>query len=103
QARLRARFLEYIDTMNALRDHPRWHNAITTNSTTSIRTQRPTSERAPWDWSLLVNGKADELLYERHVIATGSLGFAELKQRKHINELARAADQAPDFSQIGRA
>jgi hypothetical protein len=102
-AQARARFLEYIDTMNALHDHPRWYNAITTNCTTSIRTQRPTNERAPWDWRLLVNGKADELLYERHVIATGGLGFAELKQQSHINELARAADQAPDFSRLIRA
>jgi len=102
-AQVRARFLEYIDSVNALHDHPRWYNAATTNCTTSIRTQRPTNERAPWDWRLLVNGKADELLYERHVIATGGLGFAELKQQSRINELARAADQAPDFSRLIRA
>jgi len=101
-ARAREHFLEYIDTMNTLRDHPRWYNAITSNCTTSIRTQRPANERMPWDWRLLINGKADELLYERHIIATGGLGFAELKQRSHINELARAADQAPDFSRLIR-
>jgi hypothetical protein len=102
-AQARELFLEYIDTMNTMRDQPRWYNAITTNCTTSIRTQRPTNERMPWDWRLLLNGKADELLYQRHVIATGGLGFAELKQRSLINELARAADQAPDFSRQIRA
>jgi hypothetical protein len=102
-AQARARFLEYIDTMTALHDHPRWYNAITENCTTSIRTQRPTNERLPWDWRILLNGKADELLYERHVIATGGLGFTELKQRSCINDLARAADQAPDFSKLIRA
>ena len=102
-AQARARFLQYIDTMNALHNHPRWYNAITTNCTTSIRTQQPTNERAPWDWRLLVNGKADELLYERHVIATGGLGFADLKKHSHINELAHAADKAPDFSKLIRA
>ncbi len=95
----RKRFLDYIKTLNQLRDHPRWYNAVTTNCTTSIRTQRPTNERMPWDWRLLVNGKGDELLYERHLIATGGLNFAELKQKSHINEQARAADQDPDFSQ----
>jgi hypothetical protein len=30
---------------------------------------------------MLINGKADELLYERHAIATGGLPFSELKQR----------------------
>jgi hypothetical protein len=52
---------------------------------------------------MLVNGKADEMLYERRVIATGGLPFAELKQRSHINECARAADQDPGFSRLIRA
>ena len=99
----RERFLEYIQTINILRDHPRWYNAVTTNCTTSIRTQRPRNERAPWDWRILVNGKGDELLYERHLIATGGLPFSELKQRSYINKLARAADQDPDFSRLIRA
>jgi Domain of unknown function (DUF4105) len=93
----RERFLEYIRSVNALHVHPRWYNAITTNCTTSIRTQRPTSRRTPWDWRLLVNGKGDEMLYEHHLIATGGLSFAELKKRSWINDRARAADQDPDF------
>src|ERR1043166_5034473 len=99
----RKRLLEYIATINTLRDHPRWYNALTTNCTTSIRTQRPANDRAPWDWRLLVNGKGDELLYERHLIASGGLSFADLKRRSWINERARAADQAPDFSRLIRA
>src|SRR5213078_4637835 len=63
----RVRFLEYVAAINSLRAHPRWYNAITTNCTTNIRTQRPTSQRAPWDWRMLVNGKADEMLYQRHL------------------------------------
>ena len=42
----RERFLEYIDSLNALRNKARWYNAITTNCTTSIRTQHPPNERA---------------------------------------------------------
>ena len=102
-AHARERFLEYIHSLNALRNKPRWYNAVTTNCTTSIRTQRPRNERAPWDWRILVNGKGDELLYERHLIATGGLPFSELKQRSWINKLARAADQDPDFSRLIRA
>src|SRR5436190_12656612 len=102
-AEARERFLEYIQTINTLRDNPRWYNAVTTNCTTSIRTQRPRNEPAPWDWRILVNGKGDELLYERHLIATGGLSFSKLKQRSWINKLARAADQDPDFSRLIRA
>jgi hypothetical protein len=97
-AQARERLLEYLSTLNALHTRPRWYNAATTNCTTSIRAQRPTGERMPWDWRILVNGKGDELLYERHLIATGGLSFAELKQRSQINERARAANQDPDFS-----
>jgi len=102
-AHARERFLEYIHSLNALRNKPRWYNAVTTNCTTSIRTQHPPNERMPWDWRILVNGKGDELLYERHLIATGGLPFSELKQRSWINKLARAADQDPDFSRLIRA
>jgi hypothetical protein len=97
-AQARKHFLEYVDTLNSLRDHPRWYNAITTNCTTSIRTQAPAEDRIPWDWRLLVNGKADELLYERHLIVTDGLGFPELKQHSWINNVAHAVDKDPDFS-----
>jgi len=96
----RTRFLEYLNTINALRDQPRWYNALTDNCTTNIRTQRSINERAPWDWRMLLNGKADEMLYERHAIARGGLSFAELKQRRQINLRARSADQHPHFSRL---
>jgi hypothetical protein len=95
----RERFLEYIRSLNSIRDKPRWYNAVTTNCTTSIRTQHPPGERMPWDWRILLNGKGDELLYERHLIVTGGLPFAELKARSLINSRARAANDAPDFSE----
>jgi len=101
-AQARERFLEYIKAMNMLHQHPRWYNEVTANCTTSIRTQRSVNERAPWDWRMLINGEADELLYERHAIVTGGLPFSELKQRSLINERARAADNSPDFSQLIR-
>ena len=46
---------------------------------------------------MLVNGKADEMLYQRHLIATSGLPFAELKQRSLINKRARAAGSGPGF------
>jgi hypothetical protein len=101
-AQARERFREYINTVNALHENPRWYNAVTSNCTTSIRTQRAANLRKPWDWRILLNGKADEMLYQDHAIATGGLPFTELKQRSMINERARAADQNPDFSSIIR-
>ena len=101
-AQARERFREYVATVNALHENPRWYNAVTSNCTTSIRAQRAVKLRAPWDWRILLNGKADEMLYQDHAIATGGLTFTELKQRSLINDRARAADQDPNFSSIIR-
>jgi hypothetical protein len=94
-------FLDYIARANSLREKPEWYNALTDNCTTGIRTQRSAAERQPWDWRMLVNGHLDELLYERGTIAT-NLPLAELKQRSHINPVAKNADNAVDFSRLIR-
>jgi Domain of unknown function (DUF4105) len=98
----RERFHEYIRSVNALRDKPRWYNAITTNCTTSIRDQHPAKERLPFDWRILLNGKGDELMYEHHSIVTAGLPFAELKARSLIDTRAKAAGDSPDFSTLIR-
>lgn len=98
----RERFLEYLHTLNRLHDSPRWYNAVTTNCTTTIRDQHPARERPPWDWRILVNGKGDELMYERRTISSDGLPFAELKRRAHINPAAMAAGDSPGFSQMIR-
>lgn len=90
--------MEYVTTLNELRTQPRWYNAITTNCTTAIRGQHPAGKRLPWDWRILVNGKADSLLYERGYIETGGLPFAVLREKALINPAAKAADTSPDFS-----
>jgi hypothetical protein len=101
-SRARERFLEYVHSLNALRLQPRWYNAITTNCTTSIRSQHPRKERIPWDWRILLNGKGDELLYEDGAFVTGGLPFAELKAQSLIIDRAKRADASPDFSQLIR-
>ena len=94
----RERFLEYLHSLNELRVKPRWYNAVTTNCTTAIRHQHPSYERSTWDWRMLVNGKGDELLYERGTFVTGGLAFPDLKARAHVNFAAREAGDADDFS-----
>ncbi len=95
---VRESFLEYVRTVNQLHDHPRWYNAITNNCTTAIREHRAASSRMPWDYRLLVNGLGDQLFYERGMIDK-SLPFAELRVLSRINDRAKAAGDAPDFSE----
>ncbi|MEW6272382.1 MAG: DUF4105 domain-containing protein, partial [Thermodesulfobacteriota bacterium] len=90
--------LDYVATINEIAREPRWYNALVENCTTGIRVHVQHVRGAqPWDWRLLVNGRVDELLYERSAIDTG-LPFGELKQRSDVVARARAAGGDPAFS-----
>jgi hypothetical protein len=95
----RALLLSYLGEVNRLAARPKWYNAFSHNCTTTIRFHvKQAAVHNPWDWRILVNGKADELLYHRGTIDT-SLPFAEVRARSDITAKAKAADQEPDFSQ----
>jgi hypothetical protein len=100
---VRAIFLDYLSRANRLRDHAEWYNALTNNCTTNIapHVAKARGRTVRWDWRILLNGKADEMMYERGDLA-GDLPFAELKQKAHINATARTADHASDFSRLIR-
>lgn len=100
----RALFLAYLDRLNRLHERPEFYNQITDNCTTNIRLANITAEHGkvpPWNWRMLLNGKGDELLYERGVIDR-SLPFAALKEQSLINKRAQAAGASADFSQLIR-
>jgi hypothetical protein len=99
-------FVDYLKRANQLHEHAEWYNAATDNCTTNVALHfhdvRKTSVTR-WDWRILLNGKADEMLYENGDLVTDGLPFAELKERAHINPAAKAADDSPDFSKLVRA
>lgn len=99
----RQRFMEYLDALNSLHVRPRWYHALSTNCTTAIRNQRSADQRAAWDWRILANGKGDEMMFDRGLLASGGLPFAELKKRARINDAALAAGDSADFSRRIRA
>ena len=96
-AAVRTRFMEYVNRLNELNEKPAWYNAVTDNCTTSIRAQHPSDQRLPWDWRMLLNGKADQMLYDMGVL-DHRLPFEELKRISLINDRAQAADHDPTFS-----
>jgi Domain of unknown function (DUF4105) len=97
----RSLFLNYIGMVNQLHDHPQWYNAITHNCTTEIYTLK-SMRTQPYDWRILLNGKGDEMAYEKDMIVTGGLPFKELKHQAWINRVAKGADNSPDFSMLIR-
>jgi hypothetical protein len=96
----RSLFLEYLHQVNELREKPQWYNALTSNCTTNIFVNVDAadgSRHIPWDWRILLNGKGDEMEYEKGNFA-GNLPFPELKARAYINPAAKAAGDSPDYS-----
>ena len=99
--RARDRLLEYLETINSIHRQARWYNAVTSNCTTAIRGMNH-GPKMPFDWRLLINGKADEMLHERGLLRTGGFSFQDLKRRAHINPVASQAYGTLDFSRAIR-
>jgi hypothetical protein len=105
-------FLAYIYRINELHEHPVWYNAITSNCTTNIFTERAAADnfvRVPatplkkllnkFDWRILLNGKGDKMEYQRGDLVTGGLSFEDLKRQAYINPVARASQDTEGFSE----
>jgi len=96
-------FLEYVRAINELAERPRFYDTLTTNCTTTILLNtRVNPGHLPLSWKVLLSGHAAEYAYEWGRLDT-SMPFPELQRRSRINEAARAADQATDFSRRIRA
>jgi Domain of unknown function (DUF4105) len=97
--RSRELLLDYVKSMNELRDQPGWYNALTHNCTTTIRAHRKAlGQQTSFDWRVLANGYGDQMLYEQGVLDT-TLPFVKLKAACLIDDHAKAADQDPAFSE----
>jgi Domain of unknown function (DUF4105) len=100
---IRRLFLEYLAKINQLRERPEFYNTAITNCTTNIVTHvRALRQDVPLDWRMLLSGYFPELVYARGGLDQ-SLPFEALRRRSLINERARAAETAPDFSRRIRA
>lgn len=96
---LRRVFLDYIKSINELRDRPAYYNTLTTNCTTSILFHtRMNPESPPMSWKILLSGYLPDYLYELGRLDT-SMPFAELEKMSHVNARSHVADKDPVFSQ----
>jgi len=95
-------FLDYLKSINELVDRPQFYNTLTENCTNVIWLHTLVNAgHVPFSWKILVSGYLPQYLYDMGRLDT-SMPFAELEQRGHINQRARAADQSPDFSRLIR-
>jgi hypothetical protein len=95
----RRMFLDYVRSMNELREWPSYYNTLTTNCTTSILMHaRMNPESPPMSWKILLSGYVPDYLYELGRLDTTKT-FPELEKLSRVNERAHAADKDPKFSQ----
>jgi Domain of unknown function (DUF4105) len=96
---IRRIFLDYVKTMNELRERPSYYNTFTTNCTTSILFHtRMNPESPPMSWKILLSGYVPDYLYELGRLDT-TKPFVELERLSLVNARAHSADKDPAFSQ----
>ena len=96
---IRRIFLDYIKTMNELRDRPSYYNTLTTNCTTSVLFHtRMNQESPPMSWKILLSGYVPDYLYELGRLDK-TRPFVELERISRVNERARVAGADAAFSQ----
>jgi hypothetical protein len=92
-----------MQTINELRERPKFYNTLTANCTNVIWMHtRLNPGHVPFSWKILLSGYTPEYLHEQGKLHS-DLPFDELKRRSRINERALQADQSPDFSRLIRA
>jgi hypothetical protein len=96
-------FMEYMKSINNLREQPRFYDTLIANCTNIIWMHaRVNPGHLPFSWKILLTGYLPEHIYEQGRLHT-HLPFPELQRRSLINANALQADQAANFSQRIRA
>lgn len=87
-----------------VRQRPAFYNTIVRSCNSELRDAANliADERIPYGIGVLLPGYSDELAHERGLIAT-DLNLEQARRRYRINERARAAADAQDFSRAIRA
>jgi hypothetical protein len=99
---IRLIFMDYLQSINKLKEKPEWYNALTANCTTDIwKHIVPYYPKATFDWRILASGHAAEKAYELGTMDQ-TFSYRELKRRSLINERSKVAGGDPAYSRIIR-
>jgi hypothetical protein len=95
-------FLDYINSMNKLREHPRFYNTLTTNCTTQVlRHVWAFGSDAKYNWQVLLSGYVPEYLYENDTLMPG-MSLDEIMERSLVNSKAQSVPLDENFSRAIR-
>jgi hypothetical protein len=91
-------FLDYIDSMNRLRERPRFYNTLTTNCTTQVlRHVWAFGSDARYNWQILLSGYVPEYLYENDTLMPG-MSLDQIMASSLVNEMAHVVPLDENFS-----
>jgi len=100
---VRRLLLVYLERINELADQPEFYHLLTNSCTINIiRYANAAGRTGSLNFRHVFNGLIDSYLYLSGRVNT-NLSFEELRRRSLINDVAQAADKAPDFSDRIRA
>ena len=96
---MRALFVEMLTRADALREHPAFYNTLTDNCTSLLlrHVEHAAPRRVQGGVAAVLPGYADEVAVKLDLIE-GVRSAEEARRRYRINDKARAAEHAPDFS-----
>ncbi|MBN1909920.1 MAG: DUF4105 domain-containing protein [Pirellulales bacterium] len=99
QEQIQSLFVDILNRANQLALRPEFYNTLTNNCTSNIvrHVNRLVPDRIPFDYRVLVAGKADELAYDLGLLATNST-LDQARQEARVNPLAYVYHDRPDFS-----
>lgn len=105
QQRIRDVFVDMLKRADKLGKEPEFYNTIWNNCTTNIikHTRRFSNKAIPfWDFRYLLPEDIDKIAYKLNMIDT-HLSYKEAREHFDISEIARASEDAEDFSKAIRA
>lgn len=92
-------FLIYLERINELSERAEFYHLLSNNCTLNIvRYANAVGPGAGFDIRHYLNGLFDSYLYQRQLL-DASMPFEDLRRHSRINQAARAADSAEDFSE----
>jgi hypothetical protein len=95
-------FLDYINSMNKLRERPQFYNTLTTNCTTQVlRHVWAFGSDARYNWQILMSGYVPEYLYENDTLMPG-MTLEEIMSSSLVNEKAHTVPLDDNFSKTIR-
>lgn len=97
--RIRAVFVEMLERANALRERPEFYNTVTNNCTSNViaHVNHVAPDRVPTGLATMLPGYTDEVALRLGLIDS-DLDLERARETFRVNDRARAAGDAPDFS-----